>query len=260
MAITADTKHIFNKYFDHIFVLTIDSSKERQKLIETQLSDVAFSFFYGVNKNQIKKQDWIALGFYDEKRAISMERFSKSMSLGELACAQGHYLIYKEIIEKGYSNVLILEDDIIIKKGTLEKLNQMMNEIPKNWDILYLDYDKNEMNHLGTFLKQCFYCFQHFFGLMKFDYKMIWNYYSKPFSKHLRKAGYHYFADAYAISNYGCKKIIELQTPIIFPADHVLPWAITNELLVGFLCVPKLVMQTSQQGDGSTSMVINPFE
>lgn len=45
-----------------------------------------------------------------------MERFSKSMSLGELACAQGHYLIYKEIIEKGYSNVLILEDDIIIKK------------------------------------------------------------------------------------------------------------------------------------------------
>ena len=61
MANTADTKHIFNKYFDHIFVLTIDSSKERQKLIETQLSDVAFSFFYGVNKNQIKKQDWIAL-------------------------------------------------------------------------------------------------------------------------------------------------------------------------------------------------------
>ena len=135
----------------------------------------------------------------------------------------------------------------------------IVNEIPKNWDILYLDYDKNEMNHLGTFLKQCFYCFQHFFGLMKFNCKMIWNYYSKPFSKHLRKAGYHYFADAYAISNYGCKKIIELQTPIIFPADHVLPWAITNELLVGFLCVPKLVMQTSQQGDGSTSMVINPF-
>ena len=44
MANTADTKHIFNKYFDHIFVLTIDSSKERQKLIETQLSDVAFRF------------------------------------------------------------------------------------------------------------------------------------------------------------------------------------------------------------------------
>jgi len=65
-------------------------------------------------------------------------------------------------------------------------------------------------------------------------------------SPHLKKSGHHVFASAYGITANAAEKLVALQTPIIFPADHVLPYAITNNILKGFATVPKVFLQQSQ--------------
>ncbi len=247
--------HILNQFFDKVFVLTIESATNRQSIIKEEFKDLDFEFIYGINKNEIHIDQWIKDGKYSETNAMQHERFSRKMNRGEIACAYGHRMIYQKILDQNLNKVLILEDDILFDEEKAKLIQVIMSELPTKWNILYLDYDKNEKNHIGTFFKQCFYSFQHIFGLMKFNFRMIWNYYSKPFSKHLRKAGYHYFTSAYVIDSIAAKKLIEIQTPIQFPSDHLIAWAISNELLSGFIATPRIITQTSRTGDGSSSMV-----
>ena len=55
---------------------------------------------------------------------------------GTLGCAYSHSWIWNDIIKKGYENVLILEDDAILKEGFKNKLISL--RAPEEWDILYL--------------------------------------------------------------------------------------------------------------------------
>ena len=56
--------------------------------------------------------------------------------VGVFGCAQSHINVWKDVVEKGYENVLILEDD-----GTLEENFKSYIDVlepPETWDILYL--------------------------------------------------------------------------------------------------------------------------
>ena len=79
---------------------------------------------------------------------INAERFEAYTGDNRhLAFNKSQYYCLKECVEKGYNKILILEDDVEFKN--CDHLPQAFNELPEDWDILYLGANIN-----GTHLER----------------------------------------------------------------------------------------------------------
>ncbi|HEX6333112.1 MAG TPA: hypothetical protein VFZ78_02735, partial [Flavisolibacter sp.] len=78
------------------------------------------------------------------------------------------------------------------------------------------------------------------------SHRTIRNMYPRKVSAHIMRAGYHDQTHAYAVTRAGAEKLAELQQPISFIADNLLAHAITNDIVRGYACTPKLINQQSQ--------------
>lgn len=54
-----------------------------------------------------------------------------------IAIALSHFHAYKQIVEK-HDHALILEDDVVLDECFTEKLNQYLDELPPNYDMLFI--------------------------------------------------------------------------------------------------------------------------
>lgn len=64
---------------------------------------------------------------------------------GAWGCLRSHQRILEDVLHTRddrhmmtLNNVLILEDDVIFKEGSLDKLNEFMENVPDNWGQIYL--------------------------------------------------------------------------------------------------------------------------
>ncbi len=249
-----------NCFFDHIYILTIDRAKERHKRLAEDLAGLNYSLFFGIDKNAINLDELSEKNIYNEKRAIEYQRYSRSMRQGEVACSMGHRAICEEMLKKGFQKILILEDDVICSEEGLQNFTEMINELPVDWDVLYFDYNKNTTNTILNIVKRKIYHLQKLIGHLKWSHQTIDNLNAKKYSLHLKKSGYHDYASAYGITNNAARKLVSLNTPICFPADHVLPYAITNNLLKGFITIPKVFIQQSQLNKGVVGSYVEEGE
>jgi len=69
--------------------------------------------------------------------------FTNQNSLGAMGCTYSHLAILKDAIDSNYENILVLEDDFIIKKDP-HLISDLIDEANQeigygNWDILFLD-------------------------------------------------------------------------------------------------------------------------
>ncbi|HMZ46246.1 MAG TPA: glycosyltransferase family 25 protein [Chitinophagaceae bacterium] len=236
----------FNTFFNHIYVLTIERAKERQEAISKEFEGLNFNFFYGFDKKNLDNMELEQNNIYSSSKAIKNSRYNKPMKLGEIACSMGHKAIYEDMIANNYSNALILEDDVSINNEPGINLENIFKQLPKNWDLVYFDYFKNDKATLVGTTKQLVYHLQKKLGFLKWSHTTISNLYAKPFSANLKIAGYHDFTSAYAINLKTAKLLIEKQTPICNPADHALSYIITNKLINAYITVPKIFFQKSQ--------------
>ncbi len=248
MSISLDFSPI-NRYFDHIYVVTLERATERQQRIADVLDGLNYEFFYGADKKNFTIDELIESGVYDEEKAMSLHRYNKSMNTGQIGCSWSHRLVYEDVIKNGYKKVLILEDDVVPQKEGVELVAQVMKELPGNWELVYFDYQKNLHRNFTTWLKLLIYHLKKIFGRLKWSHKTIDNLYTKKYSEHLRCAGFHDFTSAYAITDVAAKTLIKLQTPLAFVADNLLAHACTNKLVNGFVSMPKVFVQASQSED-----------
>jgi glycosyl transferase, family 25 len=242
-------QHFFrqvNEHFDHVYVITLERAVERHEHLKKELAGLDYELIYGVDKNQFDQTDLANRGVYDDGLAKKHHRYSKSMVPGMIGCSWSHRNIYADIIEKKYSNALVLEDDVLIDLENISIFPNIMKELPADWELLYLGYAGREEEKSFSFLKKMIYHFQHAIGLMKFSHKTIRNLYPKKITEHVYRSGYHDQTHAYAISFPGAKKLMSLQEPISFIADNLLAHAATNELVNAYICKPKLINQLSQ--------------
>ncbi len=235
-----------NQYFSKIYVLTLKRAKERQESIAINLSGLNYTFFYGVDKQDLILDNLIKENIYNDDAAKKFSRYNKTMTLGQIGCSWSHKLIYEDVIKNQYKHVLILEDDVIPNKEGISTFTSILNDLPPNWDLLYFDYYKNTNSNWLTSLKQLVYKVQHKMGLLNLSYATINNLYPKHYTKHLMIAGYHMFTSAYAINLQTASILSQMQTPISHVADHLLSYAITNNKINGFISLPKLFTQESQ--------------
>lgn len=237
---------IINNYFDNIYVITLERAVERQEKIKEVLSGLNYSFFYGKDKNNFLIDDLIQENIYSKKLAKKFHRYNKHMNAGQIGCSWSHKLVYEDIIQNNYQRVLILEDDVIPNQEVVINFNEIMNQLPDNWDLIYFDYHKNTEQNIGTTIKKFIYQILRLIGNLKWSSKTISNLYAKKYSSNLKTAGYHMYTSAYAVTLNGAKTLLHYQTPIAHIADHLLAHVITNEKLLGFITVPKLFFQESQ--------------
>jgi glycosyl transferase family 25 len=238
--------NILNSYFDHIYVITLQRAKERHEKINQVLEGLNYSFFMGKDNKEFVVAELQNKGIYCADKAKKVHRYSKGMTPGMIGCSWSHKLVYEDILKKNYKKVLILEDDVFPVEEGLLKFDTIINELPQDWELLYFDYNKNDKETVIHPVKKLIYHVQKQFGQLKWSHRHINNLFAKPYSKHLKIAGHHDYTDAYAITNSGAKKLLELQNPIAFWPDHLLAYACSNKIIKAFISVPKLFLQESQ--------------
>jgi glycosyl transferase family 25 len=125
----------------------------------------------------------------------------------------------------------------------LQQLPAALQQLPDNWELVYLGYLKHEQVTTLLKVKQFFYKIMSALGLMAWSYKMASNLLPKPFSRHLKRAGFHDCTHAYAVTIEGAKKLLAAQTPVVYRADDLLSATIMKGKLNAFITEPKFFDQ-----------------
>lgn len=251
--IPAATISFLQLYFDKIFVVSLPRFTGRHQQVEQRLQGLNFDFFWGADKLQMDDEDVRSNGTYDEQRAKKLQRQGKALNLGEVACSLSHRNVYEWMIKNNWKKILILEDDVLPLYNNLNLLPDVLNELPADWELVYLGYLKHENVNTNLKVKQFFYKILSRLGLMKWSYTMIKNLLPRPFSSHLKKAGFHDCTHAYAISLEAAKKLASAQTPVVYRADDLLSATILKGELNAFITDPKFFDQEIFQNDALRS-------
>lgn len=231
------------KFFDKILVISIPRATERQEKVRRRLQGLSFEFFYGVDKLDLNPEQMLKDKIYDDNVAKKLDRYGRSMVTGQIACALSHRKVYEHILNQGYNNALIFEDDLVTLNWHVSELMQAFGELPPDWEMIYLGYSKYEEVTSALKLKQLFYKGLSYTPFLKWSPLMVSNLLPKPYSAHLRKAGFHDLLHAYAVTAEACKKLIKAQTPVVFVADPLVSHLIMNGQLKAFTTIPQFFTQ-----------------
>lgn len=252
------TAHLLQSHFDKVLVLTVPRFKERQAQINEKLAGISFDFFYGTDKNELAAEFIRTNYVYDKKNSLSIRQQFKELNKGELACSLSHRLIYQAMLDNNWRSALIFEDDVVPDFDKLEQLPAILQELPSDWELLYLGYLKNEKPTTGKRLKQFWYTIMARLGFSRMPLAMIKRTLPASFSPHLYRAGFHDCTHAYAVSLSGAKKLLRAQTPVQHRADNLLSRLVLNGELNAFASKSFLFNQEYFSGSNNASFIREP--
>ena len=233
---------LLNHYYDKVHVLSVHSAEARRKLFAGRFAGLNYSFFYGADKNNFTINELVEKKIYSEVLTKEHHRYTKVMRSGEIACSWSHRMMYEDMLKHNYSRILILEDDAVPNPAMIKLIPNILAEIPGDCELLMWGWDKNGESNLSTSFKKAGYHLQHKFGFLKWSPTMIKNLFAKPFSPHLKKAGFHDYTYAYAITKTAAEKLLQMQTPIQYIADNLLAHAITRNIVTGYIVYPAAIL------------------
>lgn len=121
-----------NTYFDKIFYINLDKDIERNQHILSE-----FKKWNITNFEKIKGHILTEIPDSIYWRNFGAEVFNENYILGSLGCRRSNLEIIKLSIERNYSKILILEDDISFTKDPHQLLRDNIVNIIKEWDMLY---------------------------------------------------------------------------------------------------------------------------
>lgn len=118
-----------------IFVINLDSRKDRLDFISKQLNGFEWARFPAIDGSGKTRADFIDMGF-DVYSSWVDPLLNRPLTDTEVACAISHFKVWEKCIELN-ENVLVLEDDVeLCGKLDSEKVDLLM----KTTDLLYLDH------------------------------------------------------------------------------------------------------------------------
>ncbi len=255
LKIPTNISNFLQQYFDKILVVSVPRFTSRHERVKQSLEGLPFEFFWGADKLELNYDTAKRDGTYNEQMAKKLQRQGKALNLGEIACSLSHRNVYAAMIENNWKKVLILEDDVLPLMGNMNLLPEAINELPEGWELVYLGYLKHENITARLKIKQVFYKLISAAGLMSWTYKMVGNLLPKPFSAHLKKAGFHDCTHAYAVTLEGAKKLLASQTPVVYRADDLLSATIMKGEMNAFVTEPKFFDQEDFHNAAATSEI-----
>lgn len=245
-----------NHHYDHVYVLSVTAASERRARFDQRFAGLHYEYFYGADKDRFTIPELETQLIFNEKKARARHRFGKTLRPGEIACSWSHRMIYEDMLQKGYARVLILEDDAVPDHTALDHLETALIELPADAELVFWGWGKNGYRGWKGWCKQQLYHMQHALGLLKWNHRIIDNLYARPFSQHLKRAGFHDFTYAYAVSSSAAAALIKMQTPIQYIADNLLAHAATEEKIKAFTAWPKMFLHDEGSGGESNPSYI----
>jgi GR25 family glycosyltransferase involved in LPS biosynthesis len=119
-----------NKYFDHVYCLSLPESKERQEMTLSRAHKFGLSFsFYPAISGKL---------FGDIFSGYKDSRETSITNPNYMACALSHLSIYRDALANGHKRILIIEDDLLFHKSMNENFSSFIDEVPDDWWLLYL--------------------------------------------------------------------------------------------------------------------------
>lgn len=119
-----------NRVCDKVFVINLEKDKDRLHTFDEQMkrNNIQYERFDAVLGSKVLR---------DQRLSEYCNTFCTDAMKG---CALSHRSIWEIMIERGYENVIIFEDDIILPDTFDKEFNNVWNFLPKDYDIVYLGY------------------------------------------------------------------------------------------------------------------------
>jgi len=186
---------MLNQYFDKIFCINLDSRSDRweeaqKEFIKHSLNVERVSAIQGSKMNL---------------------EFPVEIKEGAVGCSLSHLFVLKMAKQLGLENYLILEDDIQFDPNFLDKFEHIKNEIPSDWDMLYLGG-------------------QHYHGMNL-----------KQISEHVFKCEYTLTTHSFAIKNTVYDLFIDKLIDVTKPCD--VHFASEHKNINAYVVIPHLTWQ-----------------
>jgi len=156
----------------------------------------------------------------DEKKLTEKYPFlfsdknGRKLSLAEISLVMKHHYAFEDTVMNNYDNVVVFEDDIILCDGFNQKLEKYLNQLPDDYDILWIGTCCNL--HVPQYNPQL-----HVYP-----------------TQHGSRCTH-----AYVISNKGCKKLLEHFPTIYQPIDWYFNSSVKLLNLKNFWAEPALSTQ-----------------
>jgi len=133
------------KHFD-VYLINLDRNKDRlqnfiEQWIKTDMQNKTFKRIPAVDGSKLNLSTYVSKRAYREINEIEMNGYRTKhyqLTPGGVGCYLSHLNAYKLISESKNDYGLIFEDDVSIPKNFYEKFNNILKDVPNDWDILLL--------------------------------------------------------------------------------------------------------------------------
>ena len=182
---------------DAVYCLSLERLAERRKRSIALLAPIDYCPLYlldAVDARRYTRQDFYNESIYEYKDwemskensyiqmdygMVNMTYWQRPVSMAEIASTVGHYLIWKHSYKMGYSNVLILEDDMDFDYNELRKGLSVYEEFVKHnsCDIFFLACNPfRDKRIMDENVVQCDYAYNaHSYILTKDSFGILLN-------------------------------------------------------------------------------------
>jgi GR25 family glycosyltransferase involved in LPS biosynthesis len=243
-------KNILNILFDKVFIITIERNSSRLETFIKQNKDLEIEIFKGIDGKKLFPELEFVHQFPDaffKENSLNYE-VCKSWNKSQLGCAMSNRHVQKEIVKRGLTNALILEDDAHILSDIEMVLTKATQELPTNWDLLYLGYNPisrwAEYSYLKYFVILKHFLFPRIFENLVTNKKGK-NIFPKSYSRNLNIPGIYIGTHAYAVSLVGVKKLLEIDNPLRYGADRLLMYSNFHKKINAYSTKKSLINQNS---------------
>lgn len=114
-----------------IKIVSLKELPQRRKYFEENNSHIQYEFFDAINGRTVSDEVLNDINIFAEDL--------NDYTPGAKGCALSHRALWKECIETNQP-MIIAEDDTVFRLDFCEQYNQLIEEIPENWDILTLSW------------------------------------------------------------------------------------------------------------------------
>lgn len=173
-----------------IFVINLERNKERREFARQRLANLGLraQVFPAVDGKSLKLDELEKTGIYND--VLSHEKFSRSLSMGEIGCTWSHLKLYQKMLDEDIGLALILEDDAMLVDDAVPPLASLIKNMPMDCDVVQLIYECKDHSSLAP-------------GIVRFHSKTC-----MP----VASAGY-------LVRKSGARKLVAEGYPIRYPAD-----------------------------------------
>tara|TARA_R110002074_G_scaffold55547_2_gene137715 strand:- start:9194 stop:9883 length:690 start_codon:yes stop_codon:yes gene_type:complete len=121
-----------NNYFDKIICINLDRRSDRWMEVQQQFKKA------GISVERYSAIDGNPMSWNHVRNKANPLETEDIKFRGVAGCMASHVNIWKMAKEKGWKNVLIVEDDCDFVHEVQERFTERINQVPLNWDLLYL--------------------------------------------------------------------------------------------------------------------------